>query len=335
MSRLTILALVFAAACGGKSTPPPTTPLPEDKPSEPMVKSEEPKEPEPPPVEPIEITIDAPSVTVKLVKAGTGTKSKLAYRAGAAGAKVPVEIAFDIGQKATMTGKGSEEVITPTIVLLTDAETTAEDPTTIGYTFSLNGIDARDVPGQNPQMNAQAIRDQIGTLDGLTIKGKVGLNGVAAGATAVRIEKGDAAGKQVVDLVRQAFPSWPALPTEAVGAGAKWTATSKATLMGKLELTQETSYELVSRKGNVVTIKGTSKITGTDAELDGQKISGIKGTGVIEATITDGQLPSFKTNQSTGFTVTDPSKNESLTLDVKVGSAVTPKVAAAEPAAKK
>jgi hypothetical protein len=334
MSRLTILALVFAAACGGKSSPPPTTPLPEDKPSEPMVKPEEPAKPaEPPKAEPIELSIDAPAVTVKLVKAGAGKKAKLAYAAGAAGAKTPVEIAFDIGQKATMTGQGSEEVITPTIVLLTDAETTADDATTIGYTFSLNGIDARDVPNQNPKMTAQAIRDQIGSLNGLTIKGKVGVNGVASGATAVRIEKGDAAGKQVVDLVRQAFPSWPALPTEPVGVGAKWTATSKATLMGKLELTQETSYELVSRKGNLSTIKGTTKITGTDADLDGQKISGIKGGGTVEATLTEGQFPAFKTNVTTGFTVTDPTKGEALTLDVKVGSAVTPKlVAAAEPA---
>lgn len=334
MSRLTILALVFAAACGGKSTPPPTTPLPEDKPAEPMVKPEEPAKPEePPPVEPIEVAIEAPTVTVKLVKAGAGKKAKLAYVAGK-GEKVPVEIALDIGQKATA-AQGSEEVIAPTIVLLTDAETTADDDKTIGYKYSLNGIDARDVPNQNPKMTAQAIKDQIGTMTGLTITGKVGTNGVAAGATAIRIEKGDAAGKQVVDLVRQAFPSWPTLPTEAVGVGAKWTATSKANLMGKLELTQETTYELVSRKGAVSTIKGTTKITGTDADLDGSKITGIKGSGTTEATLTDGQFPSFKTNIETGFTVTDPAKNESMTLGVKVGSAVTPKaVAAAEPAKK-
>lgn len=332
MSRLTILALVFAAACGGKSTPPPTTPLPEDKPAEPVAKPEETEKPaEPPKVEPIEIAINAPDVTVKLVKAGTGKKARLAYAAGKGGEKVPVEIAFDIGQKATA-AQGSEEMITPTIVLLTDAETTAADEKTIGYTFSLKGIDARDVPNQNPKMTAQAIKDQIGTLTGLTISGKVGTNGVASGATAIRIEKGDAAGKQVVDLVRQALPSWPALPAEPVGVGAKWTATSKASLMGKLELTQETTYELVSRKGNVSTIKGTTKISGTDADLDGSKISGIKGTGVTEATLTEGQFPSFKSNVETGFTVTDPAKNESLTLGVKVGSAVTPKlVAAAEP----
>lgn len=337
MSRLTIIALVFAAACGGKSSPPPTTPLPEDKPAEPVVKADEPAEPVAPPVEPIEVAISAPDVTVKLVKAGSGKKAKLAYAASKDGEKVPVEIAFDIGQKATA-AQGSDEVITPTIVLLTDAETTAADEKTIDYKFSLNGIDARDVPNQNPKMTAQAIKDQIGSLSGLTITGKVGTNGVAAGSTAIRIEKGDAAGQQVVDLVRQAFPSWPALPAEPVGVGAKWTATSKASLMGKLELTQETTYELVSRKGNVTTIKGTTKITGTDADLDGQKISGIKGTGTTEATLTEGQFPTFKSNVETGFTVTDPAKNETMTLGVKVGSAITPKAVAAAtpaPAAKK
>ena len=336
MSRLTVIVFVFAAACGGKSTPPPTTPLPEDKPAEPVAKPAEPEQPPAPEkIEPIEISIEAPAVTVKLVKAGAGKKAKLAYGAGKGGEKVPVEIAFDIGQKATMVGQGSQEVIAPTIVLLTDAETRAEDPTTIGYTFALNGIDARDVPNQNPKMTAQSIKDQIGTLTGLTIKTKVGVNGVAAGATAVRIEKGDAAGKQVVDLVRQAFPSWPALPAEPVGVGAKWTATSKASLMGKLELTQETTYELVSRKGSVATIKGTTTITGTDADLDGQKVSGIKGSGTLEATLTDGQFPTFKSNVSTGFTVTDPKQPGSMTIDVNVGSAIVPKlVAAAEPAKK-
>jgi hypothetical protein len=331
MYRLTIIALVFAAACGGKSTPPPTTPLPDDKPAEPMVKPDEPaKPPEPPKVEPIEITIGAPDITVKLVKAGAGKKAKLAYVAGKAGEKVPVEFAFDIGQKAT-TPKGTEDVISPTIVLLTDAETTANDEKTIGYTVTLNSIDARDVSNQNVG-TAQAIRDQIGATTGLTIKGQVGTNGVATGTTTVRIEKGDEAGKNIVGLVQQAFPSWPALPAEAVGAGAKWTATSKASLMGKLDLMQETTYELVSRKGNVTTIKGTIKVSGTDAEIQGQKISGVKGAGTVEATLTDGQLPTFKTNMTTGFTVTD-AQNMAATIDVRVGSSMTPKAAAAPAAA--
>ncbi|MFN0251659.1 MAG: hypothetical protein ACKV2T_32585 [Kofleriaceae bacterium] len=325
MSRLTIIALVLAAACG-KTTPPPTAPLPEDKPAEPVVKPDEPaKPPAEPTVEPLEITIGAPDITVKLVKAGAGKKAKLAYVAGKGGEKVPVEFAFDIGQKAT-TPKGPEEVISPTIVLLTDAEVSASDEKTIGYTFSLNSIDARDVANQNVG-TAQAIRDQIGATTGLTIKGQVGTNGVATGTTTVRIEKGDDAGKNIVNLVQQAFPSWPALPQEALGTGAKWTATSKASLMGKLDLMQETTYELVSRKGNVTTIKGTIKVSGTDAEIQGQKITGVKGSGTVEATLTDGQLPTFKTNMTTGFTVSDAAN--SATIDVRVGSSMTPKVAAA------
>jgi hypothetical protein len=332
MLRLTFLALVFAAACGGKSTPPPTTPLPDDKPAEPVAKPEEPAKPaEPPKAEPIEVSLDAAQVTVKLVKPGTGKKTKLLYTLGKGGEKVPVEIAFDIGQKAT-TPQGSDEIITPTIVLLTSAETNAADEKTIGYTFSLNGVDARDVPNQSPKMTAQAVRDQIGSMTGLTITGKVGVNGIASGATSIRMEKGDAAGQQIVDLIRQAMPVWPTLPEEPVGVGAKWTATTKSSLMGQLELTQETTYELVARKGAVSTIKGTTKITGADAELKGQKVSAIKGSGTTEATLTDGQIPTFKTSVDTGFTVTDPSKNESMTLGVKVASALTPKtVAAAEP----
>ncbi|MGE0399219.1 MAG: DUF6263 family protein [Kofleriaceae bacterium] len=330
MSRLTIIALVLAAACGGKSTPPPTTPLPEDKPAEPVAKPEEPAKPvEPPKAEPIEVAVEPTPVTVKLVSGGKGKKAKLVY-AGKTGDKTPVELAFDFVQKAN-SAQENVEVISPTIVLLTDAETKSADATSIDYVMSLNGIDARDVP--NAKLKAQDIKDQIGTLTGLTITSKVGTNGVASGNTEIRIEKGDAAGKQIVDLVKTALPQWPALPAEAVGVGAKWTATSKQSLMGQLEVTQETSYELVARKGNTATIKGTIKVTGTDVDKGPVKVTEVKGTGTTEATLTDGALPTFKTVVDTSFKITDTTKNESGTVGVKVGTAVTPKaVAAATPA---
>lgn len=331
MSRLTLIALLLAAACGGKSTPPPTTPLPEDKPAEPVAKTDKPVETEEPPAappEPIEAAIEATPVTVKLVNGGKGKKAKLVY-ASKTGDKTPVELAFDFVQKAD-SPQEKVEVISPTIVLLTDAETKSADASNIDYVISLNGIDARDVP--NSKLKAQDVKDQIGSLTGLTITGKVGTNGVAAGTTSVRIEKGDAAGKQVVDLVKTALPQWPALPAEAVGVGAKWTATSKQSLMGQLEVTQETSYELVARTGNTATIKGTIKVTGTDVEKAPVKVTEIKGTGTTEATLTDGALPTFKTSIDTSFKITDMTKNESGTIGVKVGTAITPKaVAAATP----
>lgn len=328
MSRLTIAALLLAAACGGKSTPPPTTPLPEDKPAEPVAKQEEPPAPEPAKIEPVEVAIEPTPVTVKLVNGGKGKKTKLVY-AGKTGDKTPVELAFDFSQKANSAAE-NVEVISPTIVLLTDAETKAADATSIEYLFSLNGIDARDVPNQ--KMDAKTVKDQIGSLTGLTINNKIGTNGVASGNTQIRLEKGDAAGKQVVDLVRTAMPTWPALPAEPVGVGATWTATSTATLMGQLDIKQETTYQLVARKGNTSTIKGTIKITGTDIEKAPVKISEIKGGGTTEATLTDGALPQFKTVVDTSFKLTDLTKNESGTIGVKVGTAITPKaVAAAEP----
>jgi hypothetical protein len=262
------------------------------------------------------------------VNGGKGKKAKLVY-AGKTGDKTPVELAFDFVQKADSAAE-KVEIISPTLILLTDAETKAADATSLDIVLSLNGIDARDVPNQ--KMDAKTIKDQIGGLTGLTITSKVGTNGVASGNTAIRIEKGDAAGKQVVDLVKTALPQWPALPAEAIGVGAKWTATSKQSLMGQLEVTQETSYELVARKGNTATIKGTIKVSGTDVDKGPVKVTAIKGTGTTEATLTDGALPTFKTVIDTSFTITDTTKNESGTIGVKVGTAITPKaVAAAEP----
>ena len=85
MSRLSILLIAVVTACGGKSTPPPTTPLPAD-PAPVEVKKEEPpaeamKPPEP--LGPVEVKIPSAPVTVKLVSAGKGKKAPLRYSAKA------------------------------------------------------------------------------------------------------------------------------------------------------------------------------------------------------------------------------------------------------------
>ena len=57
------------------------------------------------------------------------------------------------GEWVAPAGTDTIEVISPTIVLLTDAETKAADPTSIDLVYSLNSIDARDVPNQKMGSN--------------------------------------------------------------------------------------------------------------------------------------------------------------------------------------
>src|SRR5687767_2859813 len=116
MSRLLLAALLAAAlvACGGKSSSPaPVAPLPPDEPETKDTTTAEPvekeKEPAPPP-EPITITVPADQVTVKVVKAGKGKKSALAYKL-AAGTKQQFET------RLAVSSGGAQAMVLPTMVL--------------------------------------------------------------------------------------------------------------------------------------------------------------------------------------------------------------------------
>jgi hypothetical protein len=120
------------------------------------------------------------------------------------------------------------------------------------------------------------------------------------------------------------LPTLPVLPTEALGVGAKWQSTTSAKLADRLAVTQVTDYELVAHKPGTWTIKGTTKVTGQDQDIEDSKISQITGTGTSETTITDGKLyPSHKSSVETQFKASE--KDKSAQFAIKVGGAVTPK----------
>lgn len=322
MSRLSILLFALVTACGGKSTPPPTTPLPADKPAE-EAKAPEPAAPvtEKPaePVGPVEVKIPASPVTVKLVSAGKGKKAPLRYSAKQ-GDKQQVELAMDFSATETVKGTSKDQIV-PTIVLTGDAETTTVDKDgNAAYTLTVNTTDARDVAGS--QLPADKFRTVLSSLAGLTISSTLGANG-AAGEVTMRIEKPSEFSPGALEMIRLTLPSFPVLPTEPVGVGAKWQATTSAKLADKLDVTQVTDYELVAHKGTTWTIKGKTKVSGADQTMPNGQISTIKGQGTSEATLADGTLyPAFKTSLETQFTATEA--GESMQFALKVGGAVTP-----------
>jgi hypothetical protein len=322
MSRLAVLLIAVVTACGGKSTPPPTTPLPADKPPEPEAKKEPPPEPEKPPepLGPVEVKIPASPVSVKLVSAGKGKKAPLRYTAKP-GDKQQVELAMDFSAKQTENGTSQDQIV-PTIVLSGDAETkTVDKDGNAAYTLTVNTTDARDVAGS--QIPADKFRTVLGSLTGLTISSSLGANG-AVGDVTMRVEKPTDMSAGALELIRLTLPSFPVLPKEPVGVGAKWQATTTAKLADKLDVTQVTDYELVAQKAGTWTIKGKTKVTGADQKMQGGDISAIKGNGSSEATLADGTLyPSYKTLLETEFTAAEAGK--SMQFALKVGGAVTPK----------
>ena len=319
MSRLSILLIAVVTACGGKSTPPPATPLPAD-PAPVEAKKEPPAEPaKPQPLGPVEVKIPSAPVTVKLVSAGKGKKAPLRYSAKA-GEKQQVELAMDFSAKQTENGASQDQIV-PTIVLVGDAETKAVDKDgNAEYTLTVNTTDAKDVAGS--QIPAAKFRTVLGSLAGLTISSSLAANG-AVGDVTMRVEKPTDMSAGALELIRLTLPAFPVLPKEPVGVGAKWQATSTAKLADKLDVTQVTDYELVAHKGTTWTIKGKTKVTGADQKMQGGDVSAIKGSGSSEATLADGTLyPAYKTLLETEFTAAEAGK--SMQFALKIGGAVTP-----------
>jgi hypothetical protein len=319
------LPLIFAvAACGGSTKPPPTAPLPPDtkqtakpapSPEADAVAKQAEIKPQAP-AGPVELKIPAPQTTVKIVSDGKGKKQPLRYTAKP-GVKQAVEVAMDFAGK-----QDADEQIVPTIVLIGEAETRNVDQDGgAEYTLTVTGTDARAVAGS--AVPADQLKTVLGALTGLTIAGKRGANG-AAGELTMRIEHPPEHAGDALGLIRETFPALPVLPTQPLGVGAKWQSTTTAKLADKLDVTQVTDYEVVSHDGATWKIKGTTKVTGKDQDIDNAKISSITGTGTSETTISDGVLyPSHKASLETQFKAADAQKTSQFTI--KVAGAVTPK----------
>jgi hypothetical protein len=326
--RALLLVVLLVVGCGNKAKGPPLAPLPPDKPDEePKAKVEPPKQepaPRPVPVGPLEMKIPAKAVTVKLVKPGTG-KRVAARIAPKAGGKAQVEFALDFGVTQSV-GTESQADIVPTVVLSGTADVTAADKDGAEIAIKVEKTDAREVSGIRVPMDK--FKEVLASTIGLKISGKIGGTG-GTGEVTMFLEKQGEASAQVLDLVRLTLPAWPALPTEPIAPGAKWQATMNTKLADRLDVTMVTDYELVSVKGAVWTIKGTTKITGADQMMQGGKITKIVGTGTTEVTLTDGALPSYKHAIEATFTASeaDPkaASPASLNFKIQVAGAVTAK----------
>jgi hypothetical protein len=340
MSRKLLVLFIALAACGGKqksTTPPP--PLPEPKPeAKPAEEAkQEPKEPAKPPIPqgPLELTFPAAKHTVKLVNGGKGKKSALKLTSKA-GDKQSVELTMDFSGKQILPpelGGTTESQVAPTIVLLADFETkeVAADGAT-KFAVTINGVDARDVPGAKTP--GADFKNELLSLTGATIQGAVNANGSMSDLT-LRVEKPDQNTMGAMNLLKLSLmPMWPVLPTEAIAPGAKWQVATATKVAERLEVTQTTDYQLVSKKGKAWVIKGTTKVSGTEQEIgegpEKAKFGSIAGSGSHEATINEGTLlPTATQSVTTDFTATaeaqdGSAKKISLQFHLEQGNSVKP-----------
>lgn len=341
---LVLVASLALAACGGKSKQTNLAPLPADKPAE-TAKVEEPKKEEPPPapvLPPLEVKVEVPATTVKLVNGGKGKKAPLKYTAKA-GTKQAVEVVMSFAQTASIDGQSDAQIV-PTIVLTGEAEAKAVDDKTgkADYALAVSATDARSVEGS--AVPVEQFKVALASLAGLVISGSVEANGTTA-ETVMRIEKPDRLSTGALDLIKITLPAWPILPKEAIGVGAKWQTTSNQVLRATpgekgIEMTHVTDYELVAKTATTATIKTKTKVSGKDQEYKGGKISKIAGTGTSEIKLDTGLLyPTTNGTIETTLVASETSKEgpKSMQLTFKIGGAINAKAstpaAAAAPAA--
>jgi hypothetical protein len=344
MCRALPLLLIAAMSCGGKSKPVNAPPLPpdksEDKPAEGKVAGDpegtegklggEPA----PPAGPVEETISAPDMKVKLVSAGKGKKAPLKFTPKA-GTKQQVEVALDFSehQSAPKEFGGDSDNSVPTVVLVGNTEVKSVDPAgKAEYVVTVTGTDVRDATGKLPAADLEKFKGAVAALEGLTISGTIDATGTQ-GDIKLRVEKPKAGTQEAIQLVRVALPVWPMLPSEPVGIGAKWEVTRTAKVVDKVNVTNTTEFELKDHKGEIWTIAGTTKVSGTDQSVDDAKLTNIGGKGAVDVALADGALyPKLASTLDTGFTVTASAPgpdgkpmNATLTVSLKQGAQITPK----------
>jgi hypothetical protein len=249
MSRIAmVLALATAAGCGGKSSPAPVAPLPDDGPTTGSTErpAPEPAEPAPPPTpQPVVIEIPARSTQVKLVKPGKGKKATLRYTL-AAGVTQRFELIAQLS--ADMAGN---QMVTPEL-----HATYARDIVAIGddgvatVRYTLEAVDATDAAGQTAP--TETVEAALADFVGLTIETTMTPQGVFGAQTITLPRGGD---PQILQMLA---PSMIVLPAEKVGDGAIWQIETAAA--GNFEAAVTTKLTLSKRKGDVASVTGKTTV---------------------------------------------------------------------------
>jgi hypothetical protein len=354
---LVVVVVVAAAACGGKQKVTKTSPdVPLDKTTadkdadkdgdkdgdeggvEGGVQGGVPDKAATPatPAGPIDIAVEAPKMTVKLVSPGKGKRTALKVTPKA-GAKQQVEIVFDISehQSAPPELGGDSDSPFPTIVLIGDSEVKAVDPAgKTNYVTTITSTDVRDGASKLKPDELEQLKGAIASVQGLTITSSVNANGTPE-LLKLHVDKPRPEAQKVLEqLLQMGLPTWPLLPAEPIAVGAKWQVTRAIKLLGKVDATYTTDYELSARAGTTATIKGKTTVSGSDQEIGkGAKLQKLGGSGDIEIALADGALyPKIVSHDETKFDAvvtgqddSGQSKTATLSVNLKQATQVTPK----------
>jgi hypothetical protein len=145
----------------------------------------------------------------------------------------------------------------------------------IAYELVMGEAGVVDEPGLMPQV-VDAIKAAFGGLKGLSGSGTVSSRGVSQGTQFKTPAGADAQTVQIMDQLKDSFSNFAMpLPEEPLGAGAKWQVKMPLKSQG-INLTQTTTYQLVSLEGDRLAAKTTLTQNASSQKIQSPSMPGLK-----------------------------------------------------------
>jgi biotin carboxyl carrier protein len=269
------LAVTLVSSCGDSAES-----APEDSTAAPAAENEPAADEEPA----LEVEPEAiPDPGVVLLEAGRGPREVLAWQAEA-GTRRRLVMGLRVNTRT-----GSEPApLSPRLRLMIDASLDGSEGASIRRGFEIQGLEVED----DTRVDAEAIESMRTTMDPLASKKGVVESDALGVATDLAVTGAMAVDPRVSKFVASLQHAWShltiPLPSEEVGAGAKWTATRRMDLQG-IDAWQIGTYTLTKREGRQIEVKGELVYRLADPESQPVGFDGIgtlrslEATGTIEA----------------------------------------------------
>ncbi len=264
-------------------------------------------------------------VAIKLLEAGGDERAALRLKAQV-GDQQALEIQAKIGMEIKI---GESQLpasqLPPTKMPLEITVKSVAENGDISYEILLGEVTMVEEAGANPQV-VQAMKTAMSGMKGVSGTGKISNRGVSLAMNIKPMTNGPQA-QQVAEQVVESLANFSLpFPEEPVGKGAKWQATRSLKSQG-MTIKQTTTYELVSREGDLLTIKVTDEQSAGSQKVQSPVMPGVQmevvqmsgtGSGEIKADLvkafpTQGNLT---THSETSLSMNAAGKQQAMTMQM-------------------
>ena len=286
-------------------------------------------------VAPAPSTTAAPKPVVTLESAGAQPRQPLTLKLSA-GSTTRVAMVNKVSLKLTVGGQAAPVGAVPATRMVLEQRVDRVDADgTARYSVAFPEVSAVATPGVD-QATIRATQAGLDPLKGIRGTGAVTSRGEVTDVTFDTRSVTDPAVKAILDpLTSQVGNLSSPFPTEAVGAGARWTVVSTAVMAG-LKMTTTTRYTLRSRTGDRyeldlsqegVATAGPAPLPNLPAGAEASiERFGLKTTGQISGDLTR-PLPTRSSTKGTGdgtFTVTAGGERTTLRQEMTIDATMEP-----------